>query len=263
LKWHKRRKILKISNLLIPLSLAGSLVFAGFSVFADEAQNFVVRIKDNDGINLALSINEDLSNQTAKLLIPTTGNFTGATFDPATGTLSNVYGTSYSINDVTSSLGASSVKDRSGDLIYSAYTFYLINNSERAVDVDVAFTFDALVSNGNEVGYHIDDALRIMFVEGDAPLSENKNAYTIYAKHEQTEEEDNQLKENTKYYDDVEYFLSSDTVFERTDDNAILNLAVGECRKFTIVLWLEGEDVACNDVLFGEMIKMSVNFAGK
>jgi hypothetical protein len=247
----------------MPLLLAVSLVFAGFAVFADEAQNFVVRIKNNDGINLALSVNEDLSNQTAKLLIPSEGNFTGATFDPSTGSLYNVSDTEYSINTVTSGLGGSSVKDRSGDMVYYAFSFYLINNSSRAVDVDITMNIDGVITNDNDSGYHIDDALRIMFIEGDTTLANNSNAYSIYAKREQSEEDEAALSANTKYYNNVEYFLNSDTIFERTGDNAVLNLEAGKHRKFTVLLWLEGEDVACDDVLFGEMAKMSINFSGR
>jgi hypothetical protein len=124
-------------------------------------------------------------------------------------------------------------------------------------------TIDGLLSNGNETGYHVDDALRIMFIEGDTTLANNTNAYSIYAKRESSEEDDNVLRENEKYYNQVEYFASSDIIFERTGDDAILNFAAGDYRKFTIVMWLEGHDNSCADVLFGEMIKMSINFSGR
>ena len=70
--------------MVIPIALAVSLVFAGFSVFAREAENFVVRVKAPTDVSLALTFNRDLSEQTTQLLAPVNGRYEDVTYTPST-----------------------------------------------------------------------------------------------------------------------------------------------------------------------------------
>jgi hypothetical protein len=260
-KWSKRLKILRISKVIIPIALAVSIIFVGFSVYANEAQNFVVRVNGSEGINLSLSMNEDLSEQTARLIVPVEGNQTSASFNSDSATMYDVLNNEYSIDTISSGDGIKSGLDNAGDVMYFAFSFYLINNSDRAVDVDMTMNLDGLVTNGNVDGVHVDDALRIMVVEGDAAITDE--TYTIYSKAETSEETKNSLVENAPYSAYTIDFVSDTIIFERSGDDAILNMEQGEARKFTFVLWLEGWDPACTDKIYGEMAKMSIDFSGR
>jgi hypothetical protein len=260
-KWNKRLKLLRISKIVIPIALAISIIFIGFSVYADDAQNFVIRTKGSEGINLSLSMNSDLSDQTVRLIIPVDGKQTSGSFNAEKGCMYDVLNNEYDINDITNLDGINSGNDYSGDVLYYSVSFYLINNSDRAVDVDMTMNLDGLVTNGDVDGSHVDDVLRVMLIEGTPKLTDE--TYTIYAKSESSAEDKAQLIEDAPYSSEVVDFVSDSIIFERTGDNAVLNLGSGESRKFTIVFWLEGWDPACNEKIYGEMAKMSIDFSGR
>ena len=68
--------------MVIPIALAISLIFVGFTVYADEAQNFVIRTQEEGDVRLSLTMQEDLSRQTSVLSVPFVGSQTNSSFDP-------------------------------------------------------------------------------------------------------------------------------------------------------------------------------------
>ena len=262
LRWTKRLKWLRISKIIIPLALAISLVFVGFSVYADNAQNFIVRIDGEDEVKLSLTLERDLTNQTSVLNIPFEGSQTAATFVPPTGNPDdNNYDVCNIPNDIASFDKVTYGKNNSNEITFSACSFYLVNNSDRAVDVDMKMNIDGIMTNGNNAGIHIDDAVRVMLIEGEPSLSDN--TYTVYSKPERTQENKDSLIAHAPYSANTVDFVSDTCVMERSGDNAIKSLGAGKSVKFTIVFWLEGWDAECSDVIRGEMLKFSVDFTGR
>lgn len=111
---------------------------------------------------------------------------------------------------------------------YIAYTFYIENQGEDTIDYWYQVVIDDVIKN-------VDDAVRIMIYHND-----NK---TVYAK---INEGLNQPEEDTTpFYSDKYAVLENRASFKPNDID-----------KFTIVIWLEGDDPECLDNIIGGEIKM-------
>ena len=113
---------------------------------------------------------------------------------------------------------------------YIAYTFYLENNGDKPADYWYELVIEDVIKN-------IDDAIRIMIIQ-------NKER-VVYAK-----------------INDVTKKEEKDTVAFYSNEQAIIEqrkgLKVGDTDKYTIVIWLEGDDPDCLDHLIGGEIKISM-----
>lgn len=266
MRWTKRLKWIRASKIIIPIALAISLVFAGFSVYANEAEYFVLRVSNNDGVNLALAMERDLSDATPRLLVPVSGGYNHATWTPDSEVMyhNNSYG--YKLpNDIAQHDGEHSIYEAKGRYTFYSFSFWLINKSNRAVDVDMRMNIDSMTVGSNDKDFHIDDAVRIMVVEGEPLLSDN--TYTIYKKAEKTEAAEKELTETLKTekgYDNNKTiaFESDICIFNREGDWGYKSLPAGDTIRFTIVIWLEGWDPECIDPIRSETLKMSIDFTG-
>ena len=270
LRWEKRLKWFKVSRMVIPIALAISLIFVGFTVYADEAQNFVIRAREEGDIRLSLTMQEDLSRQTSVLSVPFVGSQTNSSFDPlAPGYEDYLYDSEnnneYNIPNNIAQLSGQhfgTYYDQSGtNFTYSAFSFWLVNNSERAVDVDIIMNIDGLATDYNAFDHHVDDVLRIMVVE-DEPLLTDET-YTIYSKAEDPGHEYHPDANAGSVSYDTAHFLSDKCVFSREGDLGLRDFAAGATKKFTVVLWLEGNDEQCTNDIFGERAKLSIDFVGR
>ena len=115
---------------------------------------------------------------------------------------------------------------------YIAYTFYLQNAGEVAVAVDYNVSMSN-ITNG------LDEAIRLkLYVNGDP---------TVYAK---TRSDGGGAEPGT-----VEFYSATEMVNKRID-----TLEPAEIVKFTVVVWIEGNDPDCVDWLIGGQIKVGMNF---
>lgn len=114
---------------------------------------------------------------------------------------------------------------------YIAYTFYIENKGADTINYWYSIVVDDVVKN-------VDRAIRIMVFRNDEK--------TVYAK---ANESTGNAESGT------EKFLSDITVLEkqRTDFKS------GDIDKFTIVIWIEGDDPDCVDALIGGMMKMHMD----
>lgn len=117
-------------------------------------------------------------------------------------------------------------------LHYLAYTFYVENAGE--VEATVEYTADMSgISNG------LDDAIRLKLYVDGVP--------TTYAKTK---------SDGTGPEPGTTPFVSS-TVMAR---GRLDLMQPGEVHKFTVVIWIEGNDPECLDWLIGGQMKMEMNF---
>ena len=116
---------------------------------------------------------------------------------------------------------------------YIAYTFYLENEGPEVMNYWMECTFDDVIKN-------VDEAVRIMVI-----LNGEK---TVYGKTKSS----GQGKEK----DCDEEFLSA-TIVMRTNGE---KFKPKDRDKFTVVIWLEGNDPDCVDKIIGGTIKFSLNF---
>lgn len=114
---------------------------------------------------------------------------------------------------------------------YIAYTFYLENKSDNAMDYWYEVVLDDVIKN-------VDEALRVMIILNGEE--------TVYAK---LNSATNEPEQNTNAF--------------YSDDKAIVecreNFASGEIDKCTVVIWIEGNDPQCIDDLIGGEIKMHMD----
>jgi len=114
---------------------------------------------------------------------------------------------------------------------YLAYTFYLENQGSDPINYWYQIIVDDVIKN-------VDKAIRIMIYRNEEK--------TIYARpNERTGEAENGTE---KFYTDIEPVLKCRENFQP-----------GEIDKFTIVVFLEGDDPDCVDALIGGEMKMHMD----
>ena len=111
---------------------------------------------------------------------------------------------------------------------YIAYTFYAENRGQDTINYWTAVEIDDVVRN-------VDEAIRVM-------VFKNGNK-VIYAKNNRVTEQPEP---------DTVPFHDEDTVMLELTEN----FEVGNIDKYTVVIWVEGDDPECKDDLIGGEIKM-------
>ena len=111
---------------------------------------------------------------------------------------------------------------------YIAYTFYIENEGEQTVNYWYSVIIDDVIKN-------VDEAARVMiYFNGNKSVYAKVNSYT---------------KEPEK--DTLPFFNENTAVLEQRKD-----FKPGDIDKFTVVIWLEGDDEDCTDNILGGEIKM-------
>ena len=114
---------------------------------------------------------------------------------------------------------------------YIAYTFYLENEGKEEINYWVECTIDDVIRR-------IDEAVRIMVIlNGDKVVYAKENSLTKMAE------------------DGTEKFYKSKVPVLRKRSN----FKPGDIDKYTIVVWVEGDDPDCVDALIGGEIKMHLD----
>ena len=115
---------------------------------------------------------------------------------------------------------------------YIAYTFYLKNAGKN--EIDYLTTLDI-----HAVTLEADHAVRVLVIKNGEE--------TVYAKPQ---------KGSSEPEPDTVPFLSNTKVLENTTEE----FKPGDVDKYTVVIWLEGNDPECIDNIRGGVVKMSMNF---
>ena len=115
---------------------------------------------------------------------------------------------------------------------YIAYTFYLKNTGDNEIDYLSQIDISA-------VTLEADNAVRVMVIKNGEE--------TVYAKSKKGSDEPEP---------DTVAFLSDTKVLENTTES----FKPGAVDKYTVVIWLEGNDPECVDNIRGGVVKMSMNF---
>jgi len=111
---------------------------------------------------------------------------------------------------------------------YIAYTFYAENRGQDTINYWTAIEIDDVIKN-------VDEAIRVM-------VFKNGNK-VVYAKN-------NRITEQPE--PDTVPFYDEDTVMLEVTEN----FKVGDIDKYTVVIWVEGDDPECKNDLIGGEIKM-------
>lgn len=114
---------------------------------------------------------------------------------------------------------------------YIAYTFYTENQGQDTINYWTTIEIEDVVKN-------VDEAIRVMVIKNGQK--------TIYAK---------KNRDTGELEPDTQAFYSEDTVMLVNNEN----FKVGDIDKYTIVIWVEGDDPECKDELIGGEIKMHMD----
>ena len=116
---------------------------------------------------------------------------------------------------------------------YIAYTFYLHNSGQDTITYEGDLTIENVTKN-------VDEAVRVaVFTDGDK---------TVYGKTKSTG--------NGKESDCDKEFISANQVMH----TKVEDFEPGSTTKYTVVIWLEGNDPDCVDDIIGGVIKMQMDF---
>ncbi|MGN0172566.1 MAG: hypothetical protein ACI39E_07260 [Acutalibacteraceae bacterium] len=118
---------------------------------------------------------------------------------------------------------------------YLAYTFYVKNTGTEDIAYHASLDIEWVKKN-------VDEAVRVMLYRNGEP--------TVYAKSGKTGEAEIDPEWTTVP------FVNAATVTELQNEA----FAVGDIDKYTVVVWLEGEDPECVDDILGGELKMSMSF---
>lgn len=276
MKWTKRLKWIRLSKIIIPIALAVTLLFAGFTVYANKAENFVIRIDNSSDVSLSLTLNRDLSNQTETLSVPlydadtkTPYRYMDATYEPDKYLLYNKNHFVRNLpNDIAKQDGIHPVFMEENVLSFFSFSFWLVNNSARAVDVGIRLKIDEITHGSSSAIVNMSDAVRVMFIEGEPMLSDE--TYRVYKKADRTYDESTEAgqmkaEEDREKLSEIKYgnvtdFKSDMCIFERLGVLGLSQFPSGASQRFTIVIWLEGCDPECTNTIRRDSLKMSLDF---
>lgn len=155
------------------------------------------------------------------------GDFKGATARLTAATVKDA--TNISINDLPKNLDSEKDGDHNGKN-YMAYTYYVRNAGKEDLSYIARITLDSC-SKGAENAVRIAvwrNGERIIYAE---PAKDGKNEK------------------------DCKKFLSNDVVCEYNEKNFL----VGNVDKYTIAIWMEGDDPECVDSIIGGSVELSMH----
>ena len=275
---RQSRRRTAVIILLVFLLIVALLAGATYAImqFVDES-NFRVTVSQTGTAWLSLSRDYDFTNPTSVLDVSAPKNMDNCT-------LCNYI--DHSLLDIYHSDGA--YESEGTEYYFIATSFYLKNTSDVPISYREIITLDRTMKG-------MEKALRVMIIKDIEPPDDNDyGTITVYAAPKSdasgrtlTDEAGNPLREEvvppggslTAYkprtisdYDGFSFndediredgvwmakpFLGNGYVM----NSQLYPLEVGQIIKYTIVIWLEGQDQQCVDDILGGQVKLAVEFA--
>ena len=273
----RRRTIIII--LLVFLLIMAVLAGVTYSLMQFvEDSNFRVSVSPTDAAVLSLSKDYNFTNPTSVLDVSAPQNMDNCT-------LCNYI--DQKILDIYNTDG--SYKGEGTKEYFIATTFYLKNTGRNEINYREIISLDRAMKD-------MDKAIRVMVIKDiEPPDDEQYGTITVYAAakcdaagNTLTDEEGNPLREEVvppggtmsayipeniidyQKFDFNEEDIREDGVWMAktfADESYVINnvaepaLQPGQIIKYTIVIWLEGQDAQCVDDILGGQVKLAVEFA--
>lgn len=237
----KRRRRKRIAA-IVGGSSATVLIALGIIAFLGQyVGTFTVALRNNEKIQMSCYDNAELQSPTTFLRIGNVPTFTVYT--------ANYISDHNNIDNATNSYLYGADRDVYGNikyLNYLKYTFFIKNVGIN--DIDYTFNINVTESTAPDtIDYTLVDIARVRLYEHD--MSDDSHTYTTYAKESLRPRVDEKGEKTFKkpiagelgtpaFCGFAEPFVSDKTLVSlpRT------NFKPGEARRYTIVIWLEGED---------------------
>ena len=201
-----------------------SLVIVLALFMGQDAGNFVVQVEDGT-VKKTVKITESLENPEFRTRLEGSGYL-------------NLTDTTYTMFDdkIESFIAKGGDFIDEGACVY-AYTFYIVNDNEEALDIKATLSYSNVTRN-------LDKAIRVMTV------STNTDKKVYQAK-------DDVEKDYGAAYPSIELFSSETECY----NEMILGIEPGESVKYSVLFWLEGNDPDCVDTILGGTVKFSLKLS--
>lgn len=228
-KVKKREALIRILVIILVILLLFLSIMFACSSYINKAGDFTVTM-DKDSFNMGISLCEtpDFVNATRFLAGDKCEGMEECTLNWLPE----------DINDIDGSHNRSNGQD------FMAYTFYVKN----AGSVDVGY--EAHI-NVDSAALGVDDAMRVMVITNG-----EKKIFAKPKKGTTNEFETNDAFTSSYKYSIDKLFVSD----KRVMDTGNRKFNVGDVDKYTVVIWLEGEDPECVNAILGGEVKLSMNF---
>ena len=179
------------------------------------------------GGRFTVTLDKNLSNRKS-IFLSEDGNFKGKTRELHANTIDNM--DNISIKWLPENLDTEATGAHNGEN-YIAYTFYVVNAGKETVNYWYEIDVDDTIKN-------VDEAIRIMIIRNGEEV--------VYAKKSAI---DGKAEEGTK-----KFVSKTIAVLEQRK-----KLKANAKDRFTVVVWIEGDDPECTNALLGGEIKMHMD----
>lgn len=226
--WPMRWFLNKLSRYAIIALVLILISVILLSYYGNNVGNFVISVEQRTRLSLSLSVNNDFINNATSLLTAVgLKDVTHATYFHIPSDIDQYYGEN---NDTLYKR-------------YTAYSFYLKNITNIAVDYDMEIIIEQVYKN-------VDGAIRVLvIINGEREIYAKRNDDGTIAEHLDIE-----LSPYT-----TTPFVTNSVVCRTT----AYGFGSQQVSKYTIVMWLEGNDPDCIDDIKGGSIQMRMNFYAK
>ncbi len=245
LKWGAWWRVLVASTGLYNLLFAGIALLSAFLIYA-----FISEQRGHFTINMTADMMEE------GFILSEDGDFTRERYRLYTDPIRNVNATSiYTINR-----GVHEVDGSHNGPGYLAYTFYLKNNGE--LTINYAYTVNITSQTMNA-----DQAVWLMFFEDEkqvvySRMSADGNPEELYGYLTAPFIETALIPEQQYYIENEKAgIITTPYIDEHTAlQGLVTDFEPGEVKKYTVVIWCEGDDPECTDDIMGGHVGFSVQF---
>lgn len=215
------RRVVRITWAVLGILLALTILLTVVAVLYSRYGSFTVTINKLDNINYGLALSESRTFETPMARLNYNAN----------EAITNI--SKYTLPE---NLDSDEGGEHNGNN-YAAYTFFVKNTGKAAMTCHYEL-FIANMTNGMQ------DALRVrVFMNNDGEYG-NSIDYAEAAADGQPEPE-------------TKVFLT-ETVVTAAE---LVDFQPGQILRFTIVMWLEGDDPECTDDILGGIVKLDMNFS--
>lgn len=268
LQYVRKRRRRKIAALVSAFTSIGVAALIIVSYLGRTVGTFTVAVT-NSAVKLALSKKADLSDATSHLRVDKLYPLRETSFEnlPNASELDN--------EAVDYDYGFNYDEDGKPDSMYFVkYTFYVTNLSSTIARYNLSIKLTDRKKSEDGTNRALDDTLRVMVYENDPSVPDSHN-YTVFAEAAAEYNYDSEGNKTRKEFissypedsnkeDDThklaETFLVGETIVKYT----VNNFKKGDVKRYTLVLWLEGEDPQSDnskEIPEGASLKLGVDIA--